>query len=60
MLRELQQRNNYGERSHPNFSLYFMDIGNTVTVAFPDILVFMIKHILGLAIYKNNLIPRTG
>ena len=60
MLRELQQKNNCGECSHLNFSLYSTEIGNAVAGIFRDILASKIKCLTALAIYKNNLILRVS
>ena len=56
LSRELQRKNNNGENSHLNFSLYPREICNTTVNLFREVLACTIKRITALAANKNNLI----
>jgi len=60
LSRELQRKNNNGENSHFNFSLYSRKIYNTTVKFFREVLAFVTKRITALAVTKNNLISRVS
>ena len=60
LSRELQRKNNNGENSHLNFSLYPREICNTTVNLFREVLACTIKRITALAVNKNNLIFRAS
>ena len=60
LSRELQRKNNNGENSHLNFSLYPREICNTTVNLFREVLACTIKRITALTVNKNNLIFRAS